>query len=556
MVEPVETQPLDEALYDLPEVSAASAGFVRACSVRNLRKALLSLTLPLLTVAALLFAPQAAEAASGYSLTAPGDRTTTSSTAIRLTTTFTRNGRKVKKATALLQYRKGANWVTEKKVAIRSGKGSVKVKHAAGDRTYQFKVKGKDTSPRFTVHFVPTTFSITGSGFGHGVGMSQYGAYELARLGRSSSEILSHFYQGAIPSTANNPSGKIRVQVLGPPDDSRSTTTLTVSSGGFAVLDGAGTALATYRTPGKVTIGVSGTNVTAKVTLANGTVEQKVLPASSQLQLTWTTGVVSVSGAQGSYRYGRLIVSSLKQRPNVVNELVLNTEYLYGIDEMPSSWGTNAGKGQQALKAQVVAARTYALVRVIIGGVRPECNCHVFDDSRSQNFTGWKKTGGTANAPWRAAVDATVRANPAQINGSEVDVLRTPALGFAETVYFASSGSYAGGGITYSGTASNADAFGTTAIGYLSHVDDIDSVRAPGNPYGSWKSTLTQAKAAQLFGLGPLRSLQVTERYAGGLVKSLTATSVTGATTVTLRSELWRARLGLPGAWVSGITGR
>ena len=58
--------------------------------------------------------------------------------------------------------------------------------------------------------------------------------------------------------------------------------------------------------------------------------------------------------------------------------------------------------------------------------------------------------------------------------------------------------------------------------------------------------------------IGRLRSLKVTERYAGGLVKLITATSVTGATsTLTPRtSEGWRIALGLPGAWVSGITGR
>ncbi|MEB3322143.1 MAG: SpoIID/LytB domain-containing protein [Synechococcaceae cyanobacterium] len=36
----------------------------------------------------------------------------------------------------------------------------------------------------------------TGRGFGHGVGMSQWGAYGLARKGRSHEEILRHFYRG------------------------------------------------------------------------------------------------------------------------------------------------------------------------------------------------------------------------------------------------------------------------------------------------------------------------------------------------------------------------
>jgi len=43
----------------------------------------------------------------------------------------------------------------------------------------------------------PTGFVIEGGGFGHGIGMSQYGAYGMARQGRSYREILAHYYQGS-----------------------------------------------------------------------------------------------------------------------------------------------------------------------------------------------------------------------------------------------------------------------------------------------------------------------------------------------------------------------
>jgi stage II sporulation protein D len=36
-----------------------------------------------------------------------------------------------------------------------------------------------------------------GHGFGHGVGMSQWGAYGMALRGKSHAEILRHYYQGA-----------------------------------------------------------------------------------------------------------------------------------------------------------------------------------------------------------------------------------------------------------------------------------------------------------------------------------------------------------------------
>ena len=39
---------------------------------------------------------------------------------------------------------------------------------------------------------------IQGKGYGHGVGLSQWGALEMARQGQSYSNILSHYYPGTI----------------------------------------------------------------------------------------------------------------------------------------------------------------------------------------------------------------------------------------------------------------------------------------------------------------------------------------------------------------------
>ena len=524
--------------------------------MRRLRLALVGLIITVLSLLSLWVAP--ANAATGYSLTgvAAAGGTTTSATAITLTVRFTNNGRAVKKATALLQFARGSAWVTEKKVTIRSGKGTVKVKHGVGDRTYRFRVAGKATSAQFTVHFVPATFTISGSGRGHGVGMSQYGAYQLARnQGWSAEQILEYYYPGATVDTANNNTRTIKVQVFGPPSDARTTTKLSITTGGFTVTDGT-TALATTAAKKPITIGVSGSKATARVTLANG--KARTLSAA-RLVFTWSSSATaSVAGAQGTYRYGNLQATVIGNRPNVVNELKMNTEYLYGIDEMPSSWGSGAGGGFEALKAQVIAARSYVITKALWfnthGGVDPKCDCQVFDDSRSQNFTGWKKAGGAGSGTWRAAVDETVKPTGVQVMRPSASATSE----IAETPYFASSGSYTAGGITYSGTVSNAEAFGTAAIPYLNHVDDPYSVLAPGNPYRSWRVSVSQSTAAELFGIGRLRSLKVTERYAGGLVKLITATSVTGATsTLTPRtSEGWRIALGLPGAWVSGITGR
>ena len=56
---------------------------------------------------------------------------------------------------------------------------------------------------------------IRGAGFGHGIGLSQYGAYGYALHGRSYQAILAHYYKGTRLSTA--PSRPVRV-LLQPED--------------------------------------------------------------------------------------------------------------------------------------------------------------------------------------------------------------------------------------------------------------------------------------------------------------------------------------------------
>ncbi|MEF9983495.1 MAG: stage II sporulation protein D [Oscillospiraceae bacterium] len=53
-------------------------------------------------------------------------------------------------------------------------------------------------STKFEVDFVGDRFKFTVCGYGHGVGLSQYGADYMARQGSSYVEILEHYYKGAV----------------------------------------------------------------------------------------------------------------------------------------------------------------------------------------------------------------------------------------------------------------------------------------------------------------------------------------------------------------------
>src|SRR3954466_3283133 len=58
-----------------------------------------------------------------------------------------------------------------------------------------------------------TTFTIKGAGFGHGVGMSQYGAMGYASHGWSAAQILAHYYTGTSLGTTD-PARRMRIQLV------------------------------------------------------------------------------------------------------------------------------------------------------------------------------------------------------------------------------------------------------------------------------------------------------------------------------------------------------
>ncbi|MFY8197697.1 MAG: hypothetical protein ACOVKM_03020, partial [Candidatus Planktophila sp.] len=51
------------------------------------------------------------------------------------------------------------------------------------------------TTPVAQAQSIPSTFEFTGSGYGHGVGMSQFGARARALSGETASAILNYYYK-------------------------------------------------------------------------------------------------------------------------------------------------------------------------------------------------------------------------------------------------------------------------------------------------------------------------------------------------------------------------
>ena len=83
--------------------------------------------------------------------------------------------------------------ITEKTKTGTVLKATVNKKEFTGEEIRKaFSLK----SPVFTVKSTKTSVTFTVTGYGHGVGMSQYGADFMARQGSTYEEILKHYYTG------------------------------------------------------------------------------------------------------------------------------------------------------------------------------------------------------------------------------------------------------------------------------------------------------------------------------------------------------------------------
>ena len=407
------------------------------------------------------------------------------------------------------------------------------------------------TAPAASAAEVPDAFTIAGSGYGHGVGMAQYGAYQLAREGASAVRILKHYYRGGDVLYKTTPK-YIAVQVHGPEPygfagygDTARTTTVTVTGGQWRLRTTDARTLVSGSGTGRLTVTTEDGRV--KVTVGDRTFRARTLriawSGTEHWRPTGAKAVATVKGAHGSYRNGRLELTASRGIPNIVNEVRFNTEYLYGIAEMPSSWGLSGG--DRALRAQAMTARSYALTKPTRNTL---CNCNVVDDVRDQYYSGWKKenegTGGRYGALWKAAVNATVQSTTV---GRVLTYRGAPVTAH----YYSSSG----------GRTANSEEVWASVVPYERSVADPYSLTAPGNGYRSWTRTLSQAQARTLFGLPDVVSVRVTARWTSGQARTLTATASDGTTAVvTGKADQVRSAVGrrttagsMPAAWITSI---
>ena len=227
---------------------------------------------------------------------------------------------------------------------------------------------------------------IRGAGFGHGIGMSQYGAYGYARHGAGYEQILAHYYRGTTLSKASQSDIRVILQ-----SGSKTATITGVSDAPGHHLD---------------------ENATYKVRLSGLSGEDLLDSKGKQidhydgpLDISSGNGIVKLGGKAMNGRTGGHYRGSLEFRPSpfgglaVVNVLSLD-DYVKGVvpGEVPSSWPA------EALKAQAVAARSYALATDAGGPVFDQ-----YPDTRSQVYTGADGEQTSTNAAVQATANEVLR---------------------------------------------------------------------------------------------------------------------------------------------------
>lgn len=335
---------------------------------------------------------------------------------------------------------------------------------------------------------------VRGHGFGHGVGLSQYGAYGYAKHGKGYRFILSHYYSG---TTIGQLGGPQVVRVL-----------IDISSGDVGF--GGATAACGKALDPKRSYQAHRAGSTVKLRSSAG---RPLADCGRKLRAAGA-GSVQIEGE--AYRGALEVVATGSDAGslNAINALPVD-KYVKGVvaNESPSSWP------QAALRAQAVAARSYALSVQANGN-----GFDLYSDTRSQVYGGLDSETAATNR----AVNAT-RGQVVMYGGK-----------IAETYFSACSGGH---------TESVQNVFFGSSIPYLVGVPDPYDTYCP---LHNWTLRFTGPEISdRLSGYlnGRLKQIVVTQR--GASPRIIWARLVGTGGVSKIRGDQLASALGAYDRWMS-----
>ena len=352
----------------------------------------------------------------------------------------------------------------------------------------------------------PTAITLTGHGFGHGNGMSQYGALGAAQQGLTWQQIVAFYYPG---TTLEPMGGKIRVLLTA----DTTPDVQVVAERGLKVKSLERNR--TWRVPGfaarKWRLVAKGSDTAVQWTKGGRWRAWKRVPGEAELSSATGMLTLVTPGERRTYRGSLQSVAPRDGRRQTVNRLSLES-YLRGVvpREVPPLWAP------EAVRAQSVAARTYAAFE----RSHPSAGHYdLCDTTQCQVY------GGVADE--YLAADEAIKATAKQglyYNGR-------PAF----TQFSASNGGFSS----------------TGSMPYLvAQADPYDGVT--GHKYSTWTTTVDDTQIEKHWPtIGDLTSIEVTTRDGngewGGRVQDMAFIGTTG--TARVDGDTVRSYLGLYSDW-------
>jgi SpoIID/LytB domain protein len=358
------------------------------------------------------------------------------------------------------------------------------------------------------------TTTINGRGFGHGRGMSQYGAQGAAIAGKSVQQILDFYYPG---TAVGRSTGNIRVRVTADTTDGVRVVAVNnlkvrdLKTGKVYLLPKASSRNQWSIDPS----GEHGSKVSSFDAKKRTWTLVRSFKGMAQFEGPGVTALIMPSGSQVRYRGILRATDTAGAHLDTVNVLSLEM-YLRGVvpREALFTWRP------AALQAQAVAARTYAAYHRKRSANRAYDLC---DTILCQVYGGYNSE--------ESSTDAAIAATAGQVR------------------------LYKSAPIVAEFSSSNGGATTPSDLPYqVQKADTWDAYPGNRNPNASWTVTRPTSQVQAAFGVGALRSLKVTARTGvgpgGGRVLRVEAVGTNGKKKAMTGDQL-RSKLSLRSGWFS-----
>ncbi len=371
---------------------------------------------------------------------------------------------------------------------------------------------------------------IEGGGWGHGIGMSQYGAYGQALEGKTAEEIVGHYYEGSSTGQISDQVGHSHFLAA---DATPLWVNLLADQTVFQFKARNGTLTACHAGSGGCKNTVSPGEVWRFVALGNGKcrfeADGVAVTAAGRCRgavtgMSPTGAQIEISGlrtTRDEFARGTVRLRTPNAGTSFHVSLEIGLEaYLYGLAEVPFSWHS------EALQAQALAGRSFAAWRMISRGPeasfsaerRATCWCHMYATTADQSYRGWTNETAPAFSNWQEAVDTTAGTVITHPEASQANVV---------AAFYSSS--------TGGRTENIHDVWGGSPVTYLqTQPDPWSQYPEVNNPFGHWAYPFSENDLATELGVDQVDGIEIVERFGSGTPSKINIYTRTGDIPLTI----------------------